>query len=708
MKNLVGIPSIFLVFLLLVFNSCDGGGGGGGSVTPNAAPTVNITSPADVAEFSQGEPVVFRGTATDPEDGALTGASLVWTSSIDGSIGTGTYCTRNDLSAGRHAITLTATDSGGKSATDLVTIRVRANQPPTASITSPADGTTFLQGSAVTFQGSATDPEDGGLTGASLVWTSSIDGDIGTGESFSRDDLSLGTHTITLTATDSGGGTGSDSVTIRVRAPNQPPVVTITSPADGARFLMTTVVTFEGSAVDPEDGTLAGGRLVWTSSLDGNIGTGGSFTRDDLSLGTHTITLTATDSEGASGTDTVTVEMVGGLYVYLLKTDANGNQEWDEYFSHGLLPGLCSVKQTADGGYAIAAGVSFDGETSDFGLFKTDPAGVVEWQKSFGARDEVDGPQSLQQTTDGGYVLAGGTYWPKEVVYLVKADSSGELDWEASFRGIDRAEGQSVCQTVDGGYVVVGATWSESVGPPEYTLVKPDVYLVKTSASGELEWEKTFGGDGNDWGLSVWQTGDTGYIIAGQANYYPLLGQDVYLVKTDPSGAVEWQKVFGADYPYPVGSSVQQTSDGGYVIAGWTDTQSTHANSDFVLIRTNSLGNLLWEKTFGGPGSQWCWSAQQTIDEGYIMVGDWYTGGTYMVKTDSSGNLEWEKTFVGFGDASVQQTTDGGYIIAGHMDYQYLPPRALPGDNGCIGLPCSSALMVKTLEPAESDGKALK
>ena len=189
----------------------------------------------------------------------------------------------------------------------LLTACVRINQPPVAVISSPADGASFTQGESITFTGSATDLEDGALTGASLVWASSIDGEIGTGESFTRSDLSEGTHIITLAATDSLGVAGTASATITVTVSNEPPTVAITAPLDGASFTQGDFIAFTGTAMDPEDGALTGASLVWSSSINGEIGTGESFSKNDLSAGDHTINLTATDSHGATATDSVTI-----------------------------------------------------------------------------------------------------------------------------------------------------------------------------------------------------------------------------------------------------------------------------------------------------------------------------------------------------------------------------------------------------------------
>ena len=182
------------------------------------------------------------------------------------------------------------------------------NQPPVAAITAPTNNSSFAQGASVSFAGTGTDPEDGTLTGASLVWTDNVSGQIGTGTSFSTSSLSVGTHTITLTATDSQGAKGTATVIVIITGPttNQPPTAHITSPSNNAVLTPGSSVSFAGTGSDPEDGALTGASLVWTDNVSGQIGTGTSFSLATLAAGVHTITLTAKDSKGATGTATVT------------------------------------------------------------------------------------------------------------------------------------------------------------------------------------------------------------------------------------------------------------------------------------------------------------------------------------------------------------------------------------------------------------------
>ncbi len=202
-----------------------------GTPPPNQPPTANITSPTANQSFVQGTSVSFAGTGTDPEDGALTGASLTWSSSRDGAIGTGTSFSKTNLSVGTHVITLTAKDSQGATGTATVTITITApNQPPTANITSPTANASFVQGHlSVSFLPARAGSRRWYAHGCIAHWcrAASRDGAIGTGTSFSKTNLSVGTHVITLTATDSKSATGTATVTITITAPNQPPTANI-------------------------------------------------------------------------------------------------------------------------------------------------------------------------------------------------------------------------------------------------------------------------------------------------------------------------------------------------------------------------------------------------------------------------------------------------------------------------------------------------
>jgi TonB family protein len=232
---------------------------------------------------------------------------LLWTSNLDGELGTGESLTTSELSLGVHTITLTVVDSDGGIDVHPITIPI-TNSRPTATIAGPAGGSSFPAGTPVTLVGTGTDPEDGELRDASLVWTSDLDGEIGIGQSVTTSGLSIGVHTITLTVADSNGGTDQRPVTVPIT--NNRPTATITAPPGGASFTVGTPVTFAGTGTDAEDGSLSEGSLVWSSDLDGELGTGESVTTSELSIGVHTITLTVEDSHGSTNTHPITVPIV--------------------------------------------------------------------------------------------------------------------------------------------------------------------------------------------------------------------------------------------------------------------------------------------------------------------------------------------------------------------------------------------------------------
>ncbi len=339
--------------------------------------------------------------------------------------------------------------------------------------------------------------------------------------------------------------------------------------------------------------------------------------------------------------------------------------EWEKTFGGSDYDYAQSVQQTTDGGYIIAGATdSYGAGSYDFYLIKADASGNKEWEKTFGG-SSWDNAYSVGQTTDSGYIIAGTTnsYGAGSYdFYLVKTDASGNKEWEKTFGGSSWDNAYSVGQTTDGGYIIAGTT--NSYGAGLY-----DIYLVKTDASGNKEWEKTFGGSGYDEAFCAQQTTDGGYIIAGGTSSYGV-SVDVYLVKTDASGNKEWEKTFGGSY-CEYARSVQQTTDGGYILVG--DSADFSADwYDIYLVKADASGNKEWEKIIDTSSWEDGLSVQQTTDGGYIIAGDTgsadVNGDAYLVKTDASGNIEWEKT-IGGSDydcaRSVEQTTDGGYILVG-------------------------------------------
>lgn len=274
----------------------------------NTSPVLTVTSPTDNHTYSLSTPIVFTGSAQDIEDGDLS-SSIQWNSSIDGLIGTGTSFIKDDLTAGTHTITAKVSDKQGLTGTLIMTIEVDPlNSSPTLSIGSPANNTSSQSGVAISFQADASDQEDGDLS-ASIHWNSSIDGPIGSGSTFEKSDLTVGSHKITASVTDNGGLQAESTIDLTVTAVSAGPVVTITSPSEGAIYLKGQKVVFSGTALDSKDGDRTS-SLRWTSSINGSIGSKGIFAKSTLSVGTHVITATATDSEGFMGSASVTIKVI--------------------------------------------------------------------------------------------------------------------------------------------------------------------------------------------------------------------------------------------------------------------------------------------------------------------------------------------------------------------------------------------------------------
>jgi hypothetical protein len=336
--------------------------------------------------------------------------------------------------------------------------------------------------------------------------------------------------------------------------------------------------------------------------------------------------------------------------------------EWTKTYGGTGMDEANSVVQTSDGGYALAGFTySFGAGGDDFWLVKTDGSGNMQWNKTYGGTG-MDEAHSVVQTSDGGYALAGDNSYD---FWLVKTDSFGNTQWNKTYGGWAFDEAWSVVQTSDGGYALAGSTWSYGAG-------KTDFWLVKVDSSGNMQWSKSYGGADLDEAYSVVQTSDGGYAIAGYTASFGAGLADFWLVKTDGSGNMQWNKTYGgtkADQAF----SVVQTFDGGYALGGSTFSYGKGQN-DFWLVKVDSSGNMQWNKTYGGTSCDEAHSVVQTSDGGYALAGSTESFGTYsiafwLVKVDSSGNAEWNKTVGEATDADeaycVVKTSDGGYALAG-------------------------------------------
>ncbi len=375
-------------------------------------------------------------------------------------------------------------------------------------------------------------------------------------------------------------------------------------------------------------------------------------------------------SSGIGGDKTETGN--GGMDYWIVKTDSLGNKIWDKRFGGSLNDELHSLQQTTDGGY-ILGGFSRSGISGD----KTQP----NWDISASSNPTAD-------------------YW------IVKIDSAGNKEWDKRFGGIYEDELYSVRQTADGGFILGGISYSTNGGDrTQPSWGSADYWIVKTDAVGSKEWDKRYGGTNNDQLYTLQQTTDGGYILGGytwsqatgdktQPNCGTLNNCDFWIIKTDSLGSIRWDKRYGGtgnDEIY----SLQQTNDNGYILAGYSwsgisgdKSENNHGpanTSDYWIVKIDSVGNKLWDKDFGGVAREEEFgNVVQTTDKGYLMAGSSYSDATgnksevnlgveqtWVVKIDSLGNKQWDKTVftAGHDESGIAlQTKDGCYAFANYSN----------------------------------------
>ena len=381
---------------------------------------------------------------------------------------------------------------------------------------------------------------------------------------------------------------------------------------------------------------------------------------------------------------------------------------WHSYFGGSYIDNVYCLQQTFDSGY-IACGEtnSTDGDVVglhggvDAWVVKMDKAGVLQWQICLGGLKE-DKAYSVQQTKDSGYIVFGYTEGDSIMegfhgcwdMFAVKLSSSGNIIWQKCYGGTSNDLGISVDKTFDGGYIMCGITNSNDGDvsgihtSPDYLS---DYWVVKTNASGDIEWQKCLGGIKSDYSYSIQQTKDSGYIVGGTAGssdgdvigYHNGTSMDCWLVKLNKTGDIQWQKCYGGTGDDRI-ESVKQTTDGGYIFAGYTisndgDVSGNHGGEDYWVVKVSDTGAIKWQKCLGGTDDDEAKSVYQTNDGGYIVSGQVtssdgdVTGfqGTWdgwLVRLDSLGKITWEKciehTRASLANA-VMQTYDGGYVTAG-------------------------------------------
>lgn len=394
--------------------------------------------------------------------------------------------------------------------------------------------------------------------------------------------------------------------------------------------------------------------------------------------------------------------------------------EWQETYGGTGSEYAYSVKQTPDGGY-ITAGYTNStdlevvGNTGGqaFWVVKTNSLGVLQWQKVLGGT-ALDRAHAIDITSDGGYIVGGYTFSNNGDVsgnnggadyWIVKLDSTGDIEWQQTYGGSANEILWDVKQTPDGGYIGLGVAESTD-GDISSPKGGQDYWVVKLDSDGALEWEKSYGGLGFDEGQKIALTSDGNYILAGVSNsddgdITDNKGfSDYWIVKINTTGTIIWQKNFGGSL-LDIANDIKETADGGFIIAGYSGSQdgdvvgNTTSSTDYWVVKTDSSGNLEWQKSIAGGDNDLGYGITQTADGGYVVIGDSLssTGDAteqigvediWVIKLLPNGDIQWQKTLGWlFSDYAyeIQSTSDGGFIVCGSYFHGAGDPKFNQGSN---------------------------
>lgn len=343
------------------------------------------------------------------------------------------------------------------------------------------------------------------------------------------------------------------------------------------------------------------------------------------------------------------------------------NAQWAKTYGGSEDDRANSFQQTSDGGYIVFG--SSESLGTNIWILKLNISGDIEWQKTYGGQFNIFTYKafSIQNTNDRGYIIGGSISVSalSQQFWIIKISADGDIIWQKSLGDIDINYVYSLQQTNDGGYIVAGNTGTNDDN---------DFLILKLFFDGTIEWSKTYGGNQDELPYSIQQTDDGGYIVAGHTVSLGAGSSDIWVLKLASDGTIEWQKSYGeseSDNAY----SIQKTNDGGYIVAGSILFYGA-SHPDLWIFKLASDGTIEWQRTYGGIESETAYSTQQTSDGGYIVLGETESfgagnGDIWILKLTSDGNIEWQKTYGGSQAeeaSSIQQTVDGGYLVAGSTD----------------------------------------
>lgn len=353
-----------------------------------------------------------------------------------------------------------------------------------------------------------------------------------------------------------------------------------------------------------------------------------------------------------------------------------GTQLWARTYggpSIDEMKGHSSLQATSDGGYVVAGSTwAYASNVEDLIVLKLDAAGRIEWQRVIGGQEEDKAYGGIHQTPDGGFIVVGFTMandYGSHVVWLLKLSSYGEIEWQKTYGtaySLDFPYASNL--TTDQGYIISGQTYSFGDN-----RVHPNIWLLKLYADGEIEWQRTFGGDNIDESSdTIHQTEDGGYIFAGSTWSFGAGEGDFWIIKFDSFGDIEWQRTYGGEQT-EYAHSIQPTSDNGYIVGGRTETFGAGGYDSWIL-KLSHYGDIEWQRAYGGTGD-WenCAAIIEDNDGGYVFGGvtnSYGSGGRnlWIVKLDSFGEIVWQRTYGGHANeysCSVRGSSENGYVFGG-------------------------------------------
>ncbi len=336
----------------------------------------------------------------------------------------------------------------------------------------------------------------------------------------------------------------------------------------------------------------------------------------------------STSSSGAGGND-----------AWLIKLDSSGQVIWQKAYGTPGEDFAVGAQQTTDGGFILTGFMGAFGFAGSAWILRTDASGNIQWQNKYGGFGCCVLP--TQRTSDNGFIVAGFTdNSGMGDVQVLRLDSSGAVMWARTFgnpAAFDAAF--SVQTTPDGGFVVAGITNGHAAANG---LIAGDFWVFKINATGNIVWQSSYGGPGADYAISIAKTSDDGFVVAGWTDSFGAGGNDAWVLRIDNTGGVIWQKAYGGTGD-DVAVSVEQTFDGGFIVAGFTNSSGAGGH-DAWLFKLTSTGNIIWQKTYGGSGDDNAISVQQTTDGGFVVAATTSSFGNsnsdvWILKLNQAGSI---------------------------------------------------------------------